>query len=142
MLTKLQPMRKIRLVVLLVLLAAAVPWQAVSAQDFNALLNAVEKFDAELKQLVRQEAATRTKEMAALQSSMQELQKAVGQSGGEAGADWSQQIADLTVAILEMKTDLMRIQTSDDLSQEVVLLQAEVAFDLLLEHLLHLLVVS
>jgi hypothetical protein len=120
-------MKKLAKLSVLILLAVAIPWQAVPAQDFNALLNAVEKFDAELKQLVQQEAATRTNEIAALQSSMHELQKAIDQTSGEAGTDWSNQIAELTAAILEMKADLMKMQTSDDLSQELVLLQAEVA---------------
>ena len=129
MLRKFQPKRRLQLGVL-ILLAVAIPWQAVSAQDFSALLKAVEKFDTDLKQLVQQEAATRTKEIATLQSSMQELQKAIGQTSGEAGTDWSIQIAELTAAILEMKADLMRMQgqtSQDELSQELVLLQAEMA---------------
>jgi len=99
----------------------------VPAQDFQTLLDAVEKFDAELKQLVQQESNARTSEIAALQSSIQKLQSVIGQSGNRDDTDWSEQIAGLTTAILELRADLAELKNQDDVYQELALLKAEVA---------------
>lgn len=99
----------------------------VLAQDFKALLDEVEKFDADLKQLVQQESNTRTSEIAALQNSIQKLQATIDQSGSQTGTDWSEQITGLTTAILELRADLVELKNQDEVYQELALLKAEVA---------------
>lgn len=125
----------IRSGILLAMLVAVLPWQAVMAQDFNALLDAVAKFDAELKELVQQESQQRSEAISGLQQSINDLKAVVTENGGAAGTptDYSAQITGLTTAIIEMKADLLELKGqkdqshNDELSQELILLKAELA---------------
>ena len=55
-----------KLGLLFVVLASVLPWQAAPAQDFEALLNAVDRVEANLKAMIEQETEVRTAEIAEL----------------------------------------------------------------------------
>jgi len=121
--------RQMGSIVLLVMMSGL---SSASAQDFNALLDAVEKFDAELKQLVQTEAETRAVEMAEMRNSLKKMQAALAQTSTGTGdnTNWSEQITGLTTAILELRADLAALKSqagSDEIDQELAMLRAEVA---------------
>lgn len=78
-----------------------------SAQDFNALLEAVEKIESNLKQLVEQEAEARTQEMAKLRL---ELMAVKGQASA---GDQSPQLAELAQAVKLLSEQVKALQSQE-----------------------------
>lgn len=84
-----------------ILLGAA----STDAQDFSALLDAVEKIESNLKQLVEQEAEARTQDLARIRL---ELKAVKGQSSG----DQSPQLGELAEAVKLLSEQVQALQTT------------------------------
>ncbi len=89
--------------VLAVLVLAALVTTPAQAQDFQALLNAVDKLEANLKKMVEQESTARQQQIAALQ------QKIDGLTLGEGGAVDNTAIEELQKEIIQLKLDLKNL---------------------------------
>jgi hypothetical protein len=124
--------REVKLGILLVVLIAVVPWQAVPAQDFSALLEAVNRIETNLKQLVEQEKQQRQAQFAELQTAIEQMP--AQQSATVAEPDLSgleAQIAELKLAVQEIRL-ASEVKPSDDramvdMMHEMSVLRAEMA---------------
>ena len=89
--------------VLAVLVLAALVTTPAQAQDFQALLNAVDKLEANLKKMVERESTARQQQIVALQ------QKIDGITPGEGGAIDNTAIEELQKEIIQLKLDLQNL---------------------------------
>lgn len=119
------------LAISIVLLLVFVVGQAASAQDFGALLEAVEGMETDLKQLVEQEKQQRSKEIAQLQATVDNLN---GSSPSAAPVDLSgieAQLTKLKLSVEELKLAVGQPPVNDqqivDLVNEIAVLKAEMA---------------
>lgn len=103
-------MRRTKLVVsALLILMALMPAQGAFGQDFGQLLEAVDKLEANLKSLVKQEAAKRS----ALQARVDKMSKILGQ-GTNSGTNGisAQQLTELQQEIKSLRSNLNRLAES------------------------------
>lgn len=96
-----------RLGLLLVVLAAVLPWQAVPAQNLDALLKAVDKIEASLSQMVEKETATRNKQIAELKASIAGLD-----GSAPAGGVTEEQLADVMAELVALRVEVQSLKRS------------------------------
>ena len=99
--------RQVKMGLLLVVLAAVFPWQSTPAQNLAALLKAVEKIETNLAELVRQEAATRDKQVAELKSAIAGLD-----GSATAGGVTEEQLADVIAELVVMKAEIQAMKNT------------------------------
>jgi len=95
-----------KLCVLFVVLVAVIPWQAVPAQNLDALFEAVDKIEANLSQMVEQEAATRNKQIAELRNTITGLD---GSTIGQAGVS-EEQLAEVMAELAALRVEVQDLK--------------------------------
>ncbi len=107
-------MNTIKSTVLIILMFTMIGLTKASAQDFNALLEAVDKIEASLAKLVQQEAATRDKQIAELKALIEE-RDAPATTGGVT----EEQLIDIMTELAALRVEVagLRRSLSDNADQ-------------------------
>ena len=96
-----------KLGLLLVVLATVIPWQAVPAQNLDALMEAVDKIEANLADMVQQEAATRDQQITELKSTIAGLD-----GTAPAGGVTEEQLADVIAELAALRVEVQDLKRS------------------------------
>lgn len=93
---------------LLIILITVIPWQAGSAQNLDALLEAVDKIEISLAEMVEREAATRDKQIAELKNAIAGLEGSTATTTGVS----EEQLVEVMTELMALRVEVSGLKRS------------------------------